>query len=281
MKRSLLFVALVLSLLGCIKNNPAPSYIEIKKFNLVANPNGNDSAGILTENISNAWVYVNDKLIGVFELPCKVPVLASGEASVRIYPAILNNGISATKKIYPFFNPHEETITLIQNGIVTIQPQTMYASSTKFWIEDFESSTMALNSGNPSPASITQVSDANNTYGRVVLNASQNQWAAYTNQALSFPIGSSVYLEVDYHNTAKIVTGMIALKQDGSQQTHLNIAMNAQDPAKVVWKKIYIDLQEIVGYSGGLEFLQTFQATLADGQTDAEIWIDNIKVVYF
>ncbi len=280
MKSSILFVALVLSLLGCIKNNPDPSYIEIKKFNLVANPDG-EFAGELTENISNAWVYVNDKLIGVFELPCKVPVLASVAATVRVYPAVLNNGISATKKIYPFLNPYEETITLLQNEVVSVQPQTMYASNVKFWIEDFESATMALSSGSPSPASITQAGDANNTYGRVVLNASQNQWAAYTNQALSFPTGTSVYLEVDYHNTAKIITGMIALKQDGSQETHTNIAMNAQDPAEVVWKKIYIDLQEIVGYSGGIEFLQTLQATLADGQTDAEIWIDNIKVVHF
>jgi len=280
MKYIIFFVSFALTFVSCIKNNPDPSFIEIKKFTLETNTNGNN-AGVLTENISNGWVYVNDKLLGVFELPCRVPVLATGTVSIRVYPTILNNGISATKKIYPFLEPHDENIVLIQNEVVTINPKTKYYSNVKFWIEDFESATMAISSGSPSPASVIQVSNASNTYGRVFLNASQNEWNAYTNQAVSFPLGSAVYLEIDYYNTTKIVTGMIALKQDGTQDNHVNIAMNAQAPSKVVWKKIYIDLQEVAGYSGGFEFLQTFQAKLADGQTEAEVWIDNIKVVHY
>ena len=48
------------------------------------------------------------------------------------------------------------------------------------------------------------------------------------------------------------------------------------------WKKIYIDIKELIGYApNGSNFLQSFIATLDEGKTASEIRIDNIKVVYF
>lgn len=280
MKKSLIFLSLLPILLACIKNNPDPSWIEISKFTLVSNPLTFPEEGVLTENITDAWVYVNNDLIGVFELPCKIPVLKSGGAEIRVYPAILNNGISATKIIYPFLEFHFAYAELIENETVVIHPITKYKDAAKFWIEDFEG-TLKIVEGNPSPASLLVESNNGNKYGRVLLNASQNAWNAYTNDELAFPIGTDVYLEIDYYNTNDIVTGLLINKVDGSISNNLNIQMNAQADSEVKWKKIYIELKEVVNSSQGIGFLQTFQASLDEGDAEGLILIDNIKVVHY
>ena len=195
----------------------------------------------------------------------------------------MNNGISATKKIYPFVEAYLLYADLVQNETLVINPVTKYSSSTQFWIEDFEGATDSVDEGNPSPASLIKETDSNgsNSYGRVLLNASQNEWNAYTNQALSFSTGSEVYLEIDYYTTNRVTTGVIAIKSDDTRETHINVSLNPQDGSSVVWKKIYIELSEIIGLSEAESFLQTFQATLDAGDTEGLIYIDNIKVVHF
>lgn len=283
MHKYLLLTVLSIILLSCVKNNPDPSWIEIKEWTLVENPNASVSAGELTHNFTDAWVYVNNSLLGVFEVPCKVPVLASGNATITVFPTIRNNGISATKKIYPFVSSHIENVVLTQNETTTINPVTQYNASTDFWIEDFENATFKLTHDNPSPATLIIESAPNglNKYGRVLMNSSANLWAAYTSEALDFPSGSEIYLEVDYYNTNKLVTGLIAIQADGSNANNVNIAMNAQSADNIKWKKIYIDLRELVNASGGVSFLQSFRATLDEGDSEGLILIDNIKVVNY
>ena len=57
--------------------------------------------------------------------------------------------------------------------------------------------------------------------------------------------------------------------------------MNQQKDGEAVWKKIYIDLKELVNTSGGIGFIQTFQAALDDGDSEGLILIDNIKIVHY
>src|SRR5690606_14081417 len=73
----------VLFLTSCIKNNPDPSWIQIEKWELQANPLLNSSEGELSHNFSDVWLYIDDKLIEVFELPVKIPVLISGNKNVK------------------------------------------------------------------------------------------------------------------------------------------------------------------------------------------------------
>ena len=108
----LLLLALVFS--ACTKNNPDPSWLEINAWDLQANAASVNPTGELTSSINDAWVYVDNELIGVFEVPCRIPILKSGTFDVKIFPTVLNNGISATKKIYPFLEPYETSITLVE-----------------------------------------------------------------------------------------------------------------------------------------------------------------------
>lgn len=282
MKRIIAFVILTALISGCIKNNPDPSWIEIKEWTLVDNPDA--PIGELTHNFSNAWVYVDNEFVGIFEVPCKIPVLKEGAKSVTLIPTVLNNGISATKKAYPFVSEYEITVDLVKNETVTINPTTSYYSTVNYAIEDFESIDMHIISDQESQTDMIQITDptnASNKIGRVLLDNTTNKWIAYWDESLYLSSGNEVYLELDYYNTNEINTGMIAIKSDGSSEVIDNITLSAQTPTDVKWKKIYIDLKELVRNSNGIEFLQTFQATLDGGDSQGLIYLDNIKVIYF
>lgn len=284
--KQLLYLFLGMMLLSsCVKNNPDPSWLKVTKWTLEANSNSQYPTGELTHNFTDAWVYVDNSLIGVFEVPFQIPILKSGNVNIKIYPTIRNNGISATKKIYPFVEYYEVNTTLVQNEILTLNPVTRYKSSTFFWVEDFEDAAIKIQDDPNSQTNIFAGNDPailewGNFYGIVELNQSDSTWVAYTDD-MNLPRGQEVYLEIDYHSTNSLITGVLAIAPSGTINNQ-NIQLNAQDPAEVVWKKIYIDLKEIISNSdASAYFRQTFQAVLDSGDSSGDIIIDNVKVVHF
>jgi hypothetical protein len=282
--------SLVLSfaLLGCIKNNPDPSWLKINKWTLLSNSELSGEDGELTENISEAWIYIDDKPLGVFQVPCKIPILKSGSSNIKIFPAIKNNGISATKKIYPFLEVFEIQQELSQKDTLILNPKTKYKTNAKFKIYDFEQTNLFLeNDPNYSLAKIQfdnfDLQPFNgNFYGRVTLNQKDSVWKAYTKEQMQFTKGKDVYLEMDYYNSNSILTGLIFVNKDGTTSNNPNIQLNAQNEPNLIWKKIYIDLKELIASSPNeSNYLQSFQAFLNQGKSSSEIRIDNIKLVYF
>ena len=70
---------------SCVKNNPDPSWITINGWQLIENPNNLIvNTGVLTHNISEAWVYADNDLMGVFELPVTIPLLISGNKEIKM-----------------------------------------------------------------------------------------------------------------------------------------------------------------------------------------------------
>lgn len=278
-----IFIAINL-LSSCVKNNPDPSWLEVKEWNLLDNISVTE--GELTHNFTDAWVYVDDKIIGVFEVPFKIPLLLEGNVNIKIYPAVRNNGISATKKIYPFVEVYEINSTLVKNQVLTLIPVTKYKEFTQFWIADFEDANDKIEDDINSQVQLFTNNDPTilewgNYYGQVNLTTNDSLWIAYTEMDLALPKGEEVYLEIDYYNTNSVVTGVLAISPSGVKNNP-NIQLNAQDPATVKWKKIYIDLKEIVSSStGAVNFRQSFQAILDEGDSEGTIIFDNIKVVHF
>ena len=285
--KTIFFFACISLLSGCVKNNPNPSWLYIGSWTLNANPALSGAEGELTQNFSEAWVYVDDACVGVFELPVKIPLLKSGSVNIKVYPGIKNNGISATKRIYPFCNVHEQQVQLVQNQTTTIQPTTSYVSSALFTIEDFEGANVLLeNDPNTSMASYA-LSNLNlqpfngNAYAKVDLNATDSIWVAYTTFGSYLPKGKEVFLEIDYYTTNRIVTGLLAISPGGIKK-NTNIQLNKSTPENVKWKKIYIDLKELIGASdANAYFDHSFEAFKEAGMANTEIRIDNLKVVYF
>ena len=296
MKTFILLFSLFFVLASCIKNNPDPSWIQVNEWQLTVNPSSQNPTGVLTENITDAWVFINNEVVGVFEVPFKIPVLVEGSSKILIYPAIQNNGISATKKIYPFLKPYEVNTNLVQNEILTIDPTTQYYDAVDFWVEDFEDATIDIVDGPSSLINLERTNDIsvldNNIneafFGRITIDQTNNLWVGSTvanntgSIVMNLPKGQEVYLEIDYHNTNRLLTGVLAINSLGEATDNPNIQLNPQSESDVHWKKIYIDLREIVSGSVSADYFEfSFQSLLDEGETSGVVNIDNIKAVYF
>jgi hypothetical protein len=280
--------ALILSVTSCIKNNPDPSWLVVNDWELFPNIQ-NGYEGELTHDFSDAWVYVDDELIGVFEVPFKIPILKSGIVNVRLYPAVLNNGISATKKIYPFVEPYEITLELLQNDEVTVNPVTKYYNNVVFTIIDFEDANSHIVE---SPSSLTNIyyssssdflEDINgNAFGRVDFTENTRNWIAATNFESNLPRGGAeVYLEVDHRSTVDLTTGLLAISPSNIVKNP-NVRINKQEEGNTEWKKIYIELTTIVSGSPSADYFEhTFEADMEIGQNQGFINLDNIKIIHF
>ena len=280
----------VFSFTSCVKNNPDPAWLEVTQWTLQSNTALSGAEGELTQNFSDAWVYIDDQVIGVFEVPFKIPILKSGVCNIKIFPTVKNNGIAATKKIYPFMEVYEVNATLVQNQTLTLNPTTKYNAFSQFWVEDFEDPLNVkitvdqnMSAIKSTPTTNTNLQSFNgNFYGILNLTTTDSSWIASTQEQLYIAKGKEAYLEIDYYTTNSIITGLIYVKPDNSTVNNIHISVQAQDETNVKWKKIYIDIKELIGYApNGSNFLQSFIATLDEGKSASEIRIDNIKVVYF
>ena len=280
-------ISIFILLSSCVKNNPDPSWLEVNEWQLNSNISLSGLEGELTESITNAKVYVNDDLLGIFEVPFKIPVLKYGAANIKIFPVVVNNGISATKKLYPFLNYYEIDAELIQNEVLAVNPVTTYKSITNFWVEDFEDINNSIENDPNTSLATLQLSNENlasfngNFYGKVILNEVDSSWVAYTNEQLAIQKGANCYLEIDYHVTNDLYTGILFVTPDGSTN-NINIRLNAQDAEDVEWKKIYIELSELISASPNQSlYLQSFSAFLDADDSEGLIFLDNIKVLWY
>ena len=107
-----------------------PNYLIIEEINVDDNT---------TANITDAWVYVDDNLIGVYELPANFPTLEEGIHKVRIRAGIKDNGISGIRIPYPFYSSYViDTFDFNSNNALVVPPQVSYIENIDFFNEHFE-----------------------------------------------------------------------------------------------------------------------------------------------
>ena len=285
-KYFLILLVLILFITNsCIKKNTDPSWIYIDTWKLQANQT-NLEGDISSHNITNAYLLIDDNVIGYFQLPIKLPILQEGTKKISIYPAINNNGISSTKRCYPFLQPYIISTNLKKNETTNLSPTTKYYTNTKFWIENFEDAGLKIQTDpNYSPVLTTGSDPAilkyGHKYGWIHLTKIDSVWLGVT-QKMSLPqYGAEVFLEIDYMNTNNLLTGVNSYGS-ATFLSNPTIQINTQSNDSKKWKKIYIDLKEIISYSTSYyQFEQFFQAQLDTGKEFSDIYIDNIKLVYF
>ena len=283
------FVLFLCLFYSCGKDVPTPAYLQINKYTVLENTDAIGPQGEMTNNFTDAWVYINGDLMGVFELPVKLPIGQEGNKTITIVAGVRNNGIESTKKRFPFVENYETYVTLTPNETTVINPTTRYYSNLSFWIEDFEDPTsLKINETFYSKAHIHTSSDPSILkygayFGEVDLTTQDSLWDAITSDPLLLPAGKEVYLEIDYYTTNSILTGLTAFNTSAqSVIQNPNILINEQSADKLFWKKIYIDLNEIVTYDLNASYFKVALTSIlsVEKQSSSKICIDNIKVIH-
>ena len=124
---------------SCIKENAVPAYLHISPFSLTTKT----GEGTTAQKITDAWVYIDGNINGVFQLPVTIPVVELGKHEISIFAGIRNNGTRSNPVIYPFYNSYKGILDLKADKIDTVRPTTTYLATTQFKIMDnFDSGTI-------------------------------------------------------------------------------------------------------------------------------------------
>lgn len=265
-----------------------PAFIHIDSVTLINNPTIEE--GALTANIDDAWVYVDDQLIGAFELPATIPVLEEGKHKLTIYGGIKYNGMSGTRGPYLFWDPAiVEAYEFIIDSTRKFNPQTKYFNATVFkWMEDFEDASSSLLPTINSDTSIQILHhDPSHPYlgsasGVAYLNGGDYiTFECATNvgapTGIELPSSSPVFLELDYNINTHLVIGLLINEQAQTLQ-HPVVVLN---PTNGIWKKIYVNFTPTISNnSTAIDYDVFFRADKPDDIEESVLMFDNIKLIH-
>ncbi|MBW6492012.1 MAG: hypothetical protein K0B15_12550 [Lentimicrobium sp.] len=284
-----LFFSLFSLLISCDNNddsNLVPSYINIDQFSLTTDY----EQGTASHKITDAWVYVDETLIGAFELPARVPILREGEQNITLRPGIKINGISSTRAIYPYLNPVIRKVILeTDSSIVLNAVSTRYRPNVTFpWLESFELTGITIDTTSKSTVPLLRTSDPAHVFSYPGESGSYSAWIqiehdtsvfeAVTKEKFEFPSsGSEVFLEMNYKTNNTFTVGVF-YKSVGMEIQRPLLVLNKSDE----WNKIYINLTvPKTDTPNATDFRIFFGAQLNKENSLANIYIDNCKLVHF
>lgn len=267
---------------SCNKEEPVPAYIRIDKFTLNADYAAQGSA---SHKIMDAWIYVDDQLVGAFELPCTVPVLYEGTHVIKIHPGIQENGISETRIPYPFYTRHEQSADLVAGEITVIDPVTGYASAADFsWIEDYEGLAhgfcTSAGTGDPDTVMTIYKAPAPEVFeltgsGGVVL-ANTSYMGESCNKYILPKGGAPVFLELDYNCNSDFNVGIRGYA--GSNLEFQGISLSLRPTTG--WNKVYVNLSNEVSGATTSSAFTIFVSMVKDpALPDSRVYLDNIKLI--
>jgi hypothetical protein len=278
------FAGLITS--SCNLINPEerqPCYIQVDTIGVTTDliTQGSNAA-----KISEAWIYVDDNLIGIYDLPCRVPVLADqGEHKVTVGAGIQINGLSALLAPYAFYRLVDTTITLNPGETSIYNPVVNYYESLTFpLLASFDilagNKLVATNNSDTSAFLTTNPLEVFEGTASFYANLKQDSGFVEFETVESYVLpkqGKTVYAELNYKNTHVISVGISANYPASSTIRNTVISLRPTE----TWKKVYVNLTSFVSTEvNASNYKLFFYADKVSGTPELKIYLDNLKIVY-
>jgi len=276
----------LLVFISCNIINPSEeeaSYIEINSVNVITDVaiQGSNAA-----NISDAWIYVDDELVGAFEIPCRIPVLHSGTHKVSIGGGVQLNGSSSLRTPYLFYRFHEQENVNLEPGQTTIiSPSFSYFDSLTFAFKaNFDDlSGNKLTSTSSSDTTLSLCNDPTRVFegaGSCLVELFRD--SGFVDFQMIDPVslpkgGANVFMEINYKNNQELLVGLRSYYTGASTIEEQVITLRPTDS----WKKVYINLtRQVSSQINANNYRIFFQTTKPSGSEPLEVLIDNFKIIY-
>lgn len=280
-------ILLFLLIIGCNKEKQkAPAAFLIKSESVTVAVTNAALQGTTSHKITDLWYYIDGKFKGAYPIGNTFPVPATGATQITIFPGIKNNGISATRQPYEFYQPIVIDTTVAPGIVVKRNFEFKYKTGVKFhWLEDFEgfgtTSGISIQNSNNTD---TSFAIANSTVAPfpdvyegtkcLYFAVDDNKRVAQFESTAKFALpksGAPVYLEMNYKCTDAFDVGMT----NGSSRMYV-AGVNSSEG----WNKIYIQLSSGVSNLTGDVGLYIHTIKSNPGEK-SEFWIDNLKIVSY
>jgi len=260
-----------------------PHTLIVPSFNLTTY----EGEGTDSNNIAEVWVYSETDVLGVFPLPATIPVLQeNGEDVVHItlLPGVRVNGISSTRKPYPFYEVIELDVNYVPGGVDTVEFHSNYVSGVEVILaENFESANR-FQASSTSTAEIVRTFDPVWVFegavsGLIMLSEDASHVTSTTQEQLYDLSGDvATFLEFNYRCDNSFAVGLEAIGGINPERTPI-IVLN---PTGEEWNKMYLDLGPFLRSTPtayGYEI--TLDAILDMGEESGYVVVDNFKIVHY
>lgn len=260
----LIYLFLLLLFFSCEKSetNGIPANIKINDIPL---------AGNTTENITDAWVYINDQLQGVYELPAQFPVLNIGTHKLRVKAGIKDNGIASSRIPYPFYASYiQEEVEFIEDSLIELFPVVNYLEGVTILTEGDE---IIMEKTIHSDTIIETAGE----YRAGFLTDSLMIFEISTNELEDLPqAGAPVYLELDYKSNTEFLVG-VYINYSPTVVKKEALWINPKENLN----KIYVNLTSIISEGVDAPSFSVFIGMQRDEILDTNaLYFKNFRVVY-
>lgn len=283
-----------LSFPACELINPdeeVPTFLFIDSFTFTT---VYATQGLATSDLPDAHVYVDNRFIGIYELPATVPIMASGRVKVSILPGTRENLQSIAHRYVRVLRSFDSTMTLVPGELQRLSPRTSYRDNVRFaWLEDFEDNsnslvftgrsirdTLYILQGNGEwnfPFGVNSTRTLHGDLGasdsfRLMEVKSFNTFTTLPNG------GRDVYLELDYRSNVPIQAGLFKLVNSLYEQVPLVVLPSTNGR----WRKAYLNYAaELATLPVNTPIEIYFGIIKQSGFLDAPRFsLDNIKLSY-
>lgn len=239
--------------------------------------------GTSHQDIADAWVFINGKKMGAFELPATIPILQEGPVELTIYPGIKLNGQSGMRGVHPFFTPYTTSINLVPDSTTKVGYTSGYTSGITFsMIENFEGSGIVFDRSSSSDTMIYRTNTPGEVYegngaGIIYLDNDRNEVDIRSINSFVLPKSTGYsFLEVNFKTSNTVTVGLVANRSTGAYFDPI-VVLKPTD----TWKKIYVNLTPTAAReTTALNFNIYIAAELDNDKSTSYILLDNIKLVH-
>ena len=276
---------------SCKDNDPldgVPTYISVEKaFIDITDP----SQGTAIHNISDCWLYVDGKAVGIFEIPFEVPVLSSGKVRVEIEPGIKTSGMDADRDVYTMLTNYYIDTVLTPDCTMKITPHYSYRQGVDFvLVESFDQIGTKFETSDSSKYSFTTTQDGALEGYSMKVEIPKDDYTGHFECRTSdiYPISENgvTFLEMSYKCNDYFNFGMFGVVESATSVSGVRENVITLYPTDGKWKRIYIDLNYAVTNTSSNcgQFQPFFTAirvdTLSPVGQNSEIFIDNLKLLH-
>jgi uncharacterized small protein (DUF1192 family) len=277
MIRSYYFIILSLVAFSCRKGDNVPAYLEIPRVTVAE---GSDT---ISSKITDVWVYADEELLGVWELPARIPVLKEGDTRIQLETAVKRNGMFDDRARYPFYLTYDGNVALSKTASTVLKPQIGYIGNVEVWSEGFEDAGFQLLVTEESDTTLDRITDPavlldGTAVGTFSLDQQHPYLRAYTDEDFSAN-GGPVFLELDYSTNVILTIGVLYTSNGvstGAPFVYL-VPTAGGDGSVPVWNKVYIDLSPV--YNSNITQRDIFFEAWAPAGGVARVYLDNVKLV--
>ncbi len=274
---------------GCDRPEPIPAFLRIEPFTIESTAGGNGM-----HEVNKGWIYVNNELLGGFELPAEIPVLLEGKVNVQVFPGVTANGQNDSPTLYAPLERQKDSVTLVAGQTATINPATRYDPLLKFAFAPDRTTF----DGITSIIFENRDMDNNNTYevttqggltgkGILMVVDTGHTLLEIASEAVALPNTGDrqVWLEMHHSNDVPFSIQIVTVDDTGFEEAIPLFLTNATQNGG--WNKLYFNLTDYLSIKQEPKYRIYYRVRLptdASGQPTVLrgfTKLDNIRLIHF